>query len=622
MSIRRLRIPILLCAALLALLQSANAARNPKTPAQRFFMKPEIEDARVSPGNQYLSYIGYGSRPVLKSYEFETGRKREIRAQENGNIYNYYWISREQLLVFAHKLGIPSEVFSTTHRLSQVTPSEYVEVYDLLPDIKNKLIIKDTDRSEKFFHLEQFDPTSGSRKRVAKNPGHIISWYTDKDGKVRIRQWVDEDEKDRFDYRPDEDSQWREINPGADSYGILFLNEPEKVLAFLRPEGEDRVIGRYFDCAKNEFYGEPIEDPKYDLIADDYMVDPETEETFGFRYQAERRQSIWFNEAHRQLQAKIDDTFPDTINDIHGFAKNDSQAVVRRSSDRNPGEWLLLENETGAVTHIGKERPWIDPEKMASTQSITFPNREGVAIHGLVTRPSKERDQNKLLLMIRGGPRARDYWGWDSEAQYFAALGYTVLKINYRGSSEYGLEYSPYSHLDAIRDSIIDVADGARWAIDQGWADPNSVAIYGSSFGGHVALRCAADNPELFACVIGYAGVYDWVKEMDREFAKEPIYWKLKLHTYYGDYDNEKEQWRDASAIVVADQIEAPVYLIHGGSDEIVASRQSKLMRAALKKAGKDVQLKILSFNNHGMVSEKPTIRFYENLAKFIDESM
>ncbi|MGY8695051.1 MAG: alpha/beta hydrolase family protein, partial [Verrucomicrobiia bacterium] len=99
-------------------------------------------------------------------------------------------------------------------------------------------------------------------------------------------------------------------------------------------------------------------------------------------------------------------------------------------------------------------------------------------------------------------------------------------------------------------------------------------------------------------------------------------YWKLKLHTYYGDYDNEKDLWREASAITIADQINAPVYLIHGGSDQIVASKQSRLMRTALKKAKKDVTLKILSFNNHGMVSEKPAIRFYENLAKFIDESM
>jgi dipeptidyl aminopeptidase/acylaminoacyl peptidase len=224
--------------------------------------------------------------------------------------------------------------------------------------------------------------------------------------------------------------------------------------------------------------------------------------------------------------------------------------------------------------------------------------------------------------MIHGGPRARDYWDWDSEAQYFAALGYTVLKINYRGSSEYGLEYSPYSHLDAIRNSIVDVADGVRWAIDEGFTKSGKAAIYGSSFGGHVALRTAAEYPELFSCVIGYAGVYDWVKEMDREFAKEPIYWKLKQFKYYGDYDNEKEQWWDASAVTLAGQIRAPVYLLHGGADEIVASRQSRLMHKALKNAGKDVTLKILSFNNHGMVSERPTIRFYENLAKFVGSAL
>jgi len=616
------RIPIVFVLSLSLALSSLAGPRKPKTLAQKFFFKPEIEDARVSPGNQYLSYIGNRSQRALFSYDFQTGKHRSVQAERGNQIYDYYWISPEQVIVFAQKLGIPAEVFSANERLSAVRPCDYVEVYDLLPDTDDLLLVKDTDQSEKFFHLDSFNVDTGSRKTVAKNPGHIISWYTDKDGVVRIRQWVDENEDDRFEYRPDEEGEWKEIHPGTDSYGILFLNEPERILSFFIPEGKDRVIGRAFDCSRNAFYGPIIEDPNYDLIPETYLLDPETEDTFGFTYQSDRRRAIWFKREHHVIQEKVNQAFPDTLNDIHGFALDDTYAVVRRHSDRNPGEWLLYEVATGETRLIGKERPWIDPSDMAPVQSITFPNREGIIIHGLLTEPPKGVERKGLLAMIHGGPRARDYWGWDSEAQYFAALGYAVLKINYRGSSEYGLNYSPYSHLDAIRNAIVDVADGVRWALEEGHAPSRKAAIYGSSFGGHVALRTAAEYPELFSCVIGYAGVYDWVKEMDREFKKEPVYWKLKQFKYYGDYDNEKELWRDASAITLVDQIEAPVYLLHGGSDEIVAARQSKLMHKALKAAGKDVTLKILSFNNHGMVSEKPTIRFYENLAKFIGDAM
>jgi len=606
----------------IALLICVAEARSPKNLAQRFFMKSEMENARISPGNRYLSYIGDKGSRALMTYEFETGRRRSIQADQGNDIYDHYWVSRKQVLVFSQKLGIPSQIFTTSDRLTRMQPSEYVEVYDLLPDVANKLIVKDTERSEKFFHLDRFDVTTGSRKRVAKNPGHIISWFTDKDGLIRIRLWVDENENDRFEYRKDADSPWGEIHPGTDSFGLLFLNEPEKIIAFVLPEGEDRVIGRYFDCARDQAYGKPIEDPEYDVIPDFYILDPETENTYGFSYQAERRQAVWLNAAHQRLQNRVDTIYPDSLNEIHGFALNETKAVVRRSNDRNPGEWMLFDIENEQESLIGKERPWIDPEQSASTESIVYPNRQGIPIHALVTRASRKTEENRMIVMIHGGPRARDYWGWDSEAQYFAALGYTVLKINYRGSSDYGIDYSPYSHLESIKASIADVADGVRWALKEGLANPDKVAIYGSSFGGHVALRCAAENPDLFACVIGYAGVYDWVREMDREFAKEPIYWKLKMRTYYGDYENEKDQWRAASAITIADRIDAPVYLLHGGSDQIVASKQSKLMRSALKKAGKSVKLKILSFNNHGMATETPAIRFYQNLAKFIEESM
>lgn len=619
MRFSHLTYPILLCLFLVA--SPRAVAENPKTLARHFFRSPAMENVKISPGNRYLSFIGDRGDQSLQSYEFETGRRRATRA-EKGDVYDYYWVSSKQVLVFAQRLGIPSQIFSVTDRLGQPNPTDYVEVYDLLPDTRDTFIVKNTDRSEKFFDLDRYDLSNQGRRRVAKNPGHIISWFTDKDGVIRIRLWVDENEDDRFDYRKDADSPWTEIHPGADSFGILFLNEPEKVIAFVRPEGESKVIGRYFDCARNEAYGEPIADPEYDVLPDFYVLDPESEETFGFSYQAKRRKAIWLSEPHQALQAQVDAQYPDSNNEIHGFAMDDSQAVIRRSSDRHPGEWLLRDVESRSEVSIGLERPWIDPEATAKVESIVFPNRHGQSIHALLTRPSAPPDEKKLIAMIHGGPRARDYWGWDSEAQFFASLGYTVMKINYRGSSEYGLDYSPYAHLDAIRNSIVDVGDGVRWAIDQGYADPSKVAIYGSSFGGHVALRAAAENPDLFACVIGYAGVYDWVKEMDREFAKEPVFWKLKMRTYYGDYENEKDLWADASAIALVDQIDAPVYLLHGGADQIVASRQSKLMRTALKKAGKDVTLKILSFNNHGMVSEAPTIRFYQNLAKFVEDSM
>jgi len=613
---------LILYALILAAASTLAAPRKPKTLAEKFFFKPDIEDARVSPGSHSLSFIGNNGQRALFNHDFETGKRRSIKADRGNQIYDYYWVSPYQVIVFAEKLGIPAEVFSANRRLSAVEPCDYVQVYDLMPDTSDRILIKDTGKSEKFFDLELFNVDSGSRKRVAKNPGHIISWITDKNGIVRMRQWVDEDENDRFEYRLNEETEWKEIHLGTDSFGVLFLNEPEKVLSFHRPEGKDRVIARAFDCARNEFYGPSIEDPDYDLIPETYILDSETEETFGFSYQAERRRTIWFKHEHHRIQEKINAAFPHTLNDIHGFALDETHAVIPRHSDRNPGEWLLFEIDTGQTKLIGKERPWIDPAETASTQSITFPNREGTPIHALLTQPPHGVARKGLLTMIHGGPRARDYWDWDSEAQYFAALGYTVLKINYRGSSEYGLEYSPYSHLDAIRNSIVDVADGVRWAIDEGFTKSGKAAIYGSSFGGHVALRTAAEYPELFSCVIGYAGVYDWVKEMDREFAKEPIYWKLKQFKYYGDYDNEKEQWWDASAVTLAGQIQAPVYLLHGGADEIVASRQSRLMHKALKNAGKDVTLKILSFNNHGMVSERPTIRFYENLAKFVGSAL
>ena len=104
MRFSHLTYPILLCLFLVA--SPRAVAENPKTLARHFFRSPAMENVKISPGNRYLSFIGDRGDQSLQSYEFETGRRRATRA-EKGDVYDYYWVSSKQVLVFAQRLGIP-----------------------------------------------------------------------------------------------------------------------------------------------------------------------------------------------------------------------------------------------------------------------------------------------------------------------------------------------------------------------------------------------------------------------------------------------------------------------------------------------------------------------------------
>lgn len=592
--------------------------------AKTFFAQPKVADVRLSPGNRGFSYVHHSrSTGSLRLIDLQSRRNYAVNAPDNASVYEHYWIDRDTALVYMQKLGSPIGAFTTSYRLGSAKETPFALVFDTLPDMKSVYLAKEGRRTDKFPDLYRLNAHTGSRQRVTENPGNVITYFTDKDGIPRIRYTIDPDESDVYEYKDSDDAPWRRLAIDGHPLGVLFTNNPNEIVLFIRRSGEDRFAAYRFDVIGNQYLDTLVIHPEYDIVFSEIVVDPETEETFGFRYHLDKPSVHWFDNAFRGYQARIDLQHPDTLNDILGYGPDRASIVYRSSSDRAPSLWRTIDLTTGTAETLLAEMPQIDPATTVPIAPITFAARDGARIHGYLTRPTNANNQpTKTLLMIHGGPRARDYWGWDAEAQFFAALGYTVLKVNYRGSEGYGLAYSPYSHFSSMVTSVQDTIDAARWLVESGVADPAQIAIYGSSFGGHVALRCAQEAPDLFVASIGYAGVYDWLAEIDDEFREEPVYARLKIKTYYGDYENERPKWLAASAISSVDKIRCPVLLVHGRSDTTVSASQSRRMHAALRKAGVASKLKLLSFNQHGLSLEKSRIEFFTELARFLQASL
>src|SRR2546430_1799758 len=109
-------------------------------------------------------------------------------------------------------------------------------------------------------------------------------------------------------------------------------------------------------------------------------------------------------------------------------------------------------------------------------------------IHGYVTFPPESlaggRSGLPTVLNVHGGPQARDVWGWDPEAQWLANRGYLCIQVNYRGSTGYGKSFVAAGDREWGAKMHDDLLDAVQYAVDQGWADPAKVAIYGGSYRG------------------------------------------------------------------------------------------------------------------------------------------
>ncbi len=237
-----------------------------------------------------------------------------------------------------------------------------------------------------------------------------------------------------------------------------------------------------------------------------------------------------------------------------------------------------------------------------SMRRYVFTASDGAKIPGYLTSPpNAPKGPLPLVVMPHGGPMVRDTFDYDLWAQFIASRGYLVFQPNFRGSGGYGrawLEagFGQWGHL--MQD---DLADGVRALVASGDADPKNICIFGASYGGYAALMQGARHPELYRCIVSWAGIGDLGKlmqwERDTDGAKSEVYtYDLRQ---IGDPAKDRDRLARDSPITYASNYQPPVLLIHGSADTIVPAEQSREMEKALKRAGRDVRLIVVDREDH-----------------------
>ena len=158
---------------------------------------------------------------------------------------------------------------------------------------------------------------------------------------------------------------------------------------------------------------------------------------------------------------------------------------------------------------------------MRHKEPITLKARDGLALHGYVTRPRDDAGPYPLVVMPHDGPRDRDTWGYDWEVQLLANYGYAVLQVNYRGSTGYGDDFKHAGDGEWGGKIQDDISDATRWAVEQGLAAKDNICAYGAGFGGYAALMGAIQEPSLYRCAASYGAMTDL--EAVREQRPEPV---------------------------------------------------------------------------------------------------
>ena len=237
--------------------------------------------------------------------------------------------------------------------------------------------------------------------------------------------------------------------------------------------------------------------------------------------------------------------------------------------------------------------------EIAPTEEVTFTSKDGTEVHGLLTKPAGYVAGTRvpLLLRIHGGPNGQDQHSFSTERQWFAAHGYGVLAVNYRGSAGRGTKYSRAIFADWGHYEVEDLQAGVDSVIKMGVADPDRLGVGGWSYGGILTDYMIASDPRFKAATSGagtaftaaFYGTDQYIIQYDYEIGPP---WNAKSWETYV---------KISYPFLHADRIRTPTLFLGGERDFNVPIQGGQQMYQALRSLGIETQLVIYPNEFHGI---------------------
>ena len=599
-------------------------------PREVLFGNPERTQPRISPDATRLAYLSPVDG-VLNVWVGSVGGDdfQPVTEDRERGIRLYFWAEDDRHILYLQDAGGDENwrlysVDLEDGKTRDLTPFEGVQaqVVDKSKHFPDEILISINKRDARLHDAYRLRLSSGEMELVAENPGNVAGWVADAGFEVRgavtakpdggfdllVRETGSEDWTTAVNWGPEEGLSSGPVGFSGDGRRIYLRDSREanaaRLVALDLATGDTDVL---------------VEDTRYDVA--DVMVHPDTHEAQAAA--VERARAEW---------TVLDDSIRDDFEAIRNLARGDFGVTSRDRADENwivgftaddgGASYYVYDREKKSGEHLLDARPDLAEYTLARMEPVSFTTRDGLKMEGYLMLPPGENQENlPMVLDVHGGPWARDGWGYDPEAQWFANRGYACLQVNYRGSTGYGKEFLNAGNKEWGAKMHDDLVDAVRWAVEEGVADPERVAIFGGSYGGYAALAGATFTPELFRCAVDIVGPSNLMTLIN----SIPPYWeplKAIFTKRVGDPETEEEFLKSRSPLFSVDRIGIPMLIAQGANDPRVKQAESEQIVAAMKEKGIAHEYMLFEDEGHGFARPENRLKFYAAAEKFLAEHL
>ena len=599
------------------------------------FGNPDRAAVRVSPDGERLAYLAPSEEGVLNvfvaSWDAPQDAKQVTDDTSRGiRMYTWAW-DNEHILYIQDKGGDENwHVYATNLESGEtrdLTPMDGVQarVAQMSHLSPGKVILSINDRNPQFHELYEVEIATGESTRIMDNDRYL-GFVVDEQYKPRLAmQMTTSGGTAVFDVTGKEHEQLFEI-PHGDMITTNPIGTNLDGSKFYWFDSRNRDMSSLVEMDAKTGELTPIFEPKKADLAG-LMMHPKTLEIEAVAWNYDRKEWHFFDERAKSLIAALRAVEDGDI-EVTSRSLDDKRWVVAFLKDDGPLEYYAFDTDTKEATFLFTNRKALEGLPLVKMQPVVLTSRDGLNLVSYLSLPphvTGERPAKPLplVLEVHGGPWARDSWGYDPVHQWYANRGYATLSVNFRASTGFGKAFVNAGDKQWGRTMHDDLLDAVQWAIDEGIADPDRVAIAGGSYGGYATLWAMTNTPDVFACGVDIVGPSNLQTLLD----SIPPYWAPAIEMFakrVGDprTDEGRALLAERSPLTYVDNISKPLLIGQGANDPRVKQAESDQIVKSMQAKNLPVTYVLFPDEGHGFARPQNRLTFFGVTEAFLAEHL
>lgn len=596
-------------------------------PREILFGNPDHIALQTGPDGKHLTYLAPRDGVLNVWWAVDSDLKKAVPLTHDTKrgIQNYLWAYTNKHILYVQDTNGDENwqvycVNLDTLETLNLTPETGVQarLTGVSPDYPEDVLISLNNRSPEFHDVYKINILTGDRTLVRENNGYV-GFVSDDDFKLPFG----------LKMAPEGGTELYKLN--SDGSGNLFIKIGFEDYITTAPLGLNKDKTKLYMADSRDrntaaLVEVDVETGKTTLLCEDTRADfcdvlihPTLKKIQAFASNYDRKKWQILDESIAEDLAYLKDLDPGDA-EITSRSHDDRIWTIAYIQDDGAPRYYRYDRSKKEGTYLFSAREHSDEYPLVKMKPVIIPARDGESLVSYLTLPLETSANLPLVLVVHGGPWARDSWGYNPLHQWLANRGYAVLSVNYRASTGFGKDFINKSHGQWSKAMHDDLIDAVQWTVQEGIADPKKVAIMGGSYGGYAALVGLTFTPDQFACAVDIVGP----SNLETLILSIPSYWKPLYSSMVkkigGDPATEEGRafLKEISPLTYVDRIQKPLLIAQGANDPRVKQAESDQIALAMSAKNIPVTYALFSDEGHGFARPENRLAFYAVTEAFL----